>query len=308
MTLLRAGSSEVLIAPTPVREKSKVLDAIDGLVANGGTNGEGGIRKAYELAEGAKIDGGINRVVLCTDGDFNVGVTGPELVSLIEQERDRGITLTTLGFGEGNYNDREMEQLADKGNGNYAYIDGPGEANRVLGDKLVSTLQVIAKDVKVQVEFSPESVHRYRLIGYENRIMANSDFRNDTKDAGEIGAGHSVTALYEVALTDSAAGAIGSGAAAAVATVHLRYKQPDGDAATEITRVVTASELAKSFDVAPSDLRFDAAVTEYAEILRQSKHSQGARWGDVLGILGATAGENPDRRELMALVQGARAL
>jgi Ca-activated chloride channel homolog len=301
-----AGGEKVLAPPTPVNNKSAILDAIDGLTASGSTNGEGGIRTAYALAEQAMLQDSINRVVLCTDGDFNVGATGAELIQLIEQERDKGVTLTTLGFGQGNYNDQDMEALADHGNGNYAYIDGPGEANRVLGEKLVSTLQVIAKDVKVQVEFRPELVTRYRLVGYENRVMSNDDFRNDAKDAGEIGAGHSVTAFYEVALSAAANAAGPNGST--LATVRLRYKQPDGDAVTEFERPLLASGLAPTFDSAAPDFRFAAAVTEFSEILRHSKHSEGARFDDVLGLVTATAGTETDRQELVSLVTKAKTL
>ncbi|AKU94036.1 Von Willebrand factor type A domain protein [Labilithrix luteola] len=301
-----AGFESVLVPPTPVTNKSAILDAIDGLTAGGSTNGEGGIRKAYELAEQAKQPDSINRVVLCTDGDFNVGATGDALIQLIEQERDKGVTLTTLGFGAGNYNDRDMEALADHGNGNYAYIDGPGEANRVLGEKLVSTLQVIAKDVKVQVEFKPQLVTRYRLVGYENRVMSNEDFRNDGKDAGEIGAGHSVTAFYEVQLAPNAQAV--SGNDGTLATVRLRYKQPDGDVATEFERPLLAGGLAPTFAEASPDFRFAAAVTEFSEILRHSKHSEGARFDDVLGLVNATSGGATDRQELGALVSTAKSI
>lgn len=299
-----AGFEAVLAPPTPVTNKSAILDAIDGLTAGGSTNGEGGIRKAYALAEQAMVADSINRVVLCTDGDFNVGATGDALIQLIEQERDKGVTLTTLGFGQGNYNDRDMEALADHGNGNYAYIDGPGEANRVLGEKLVSTLQVIAKDVKVQVEFDPAHVTRYRLVGYENRVMSNEDFRDDSKDAGEIGAGHSVTAFYEVELAPGQP----TNGTDSLATVHLRYKQPDGDVATEFSRPLLASGLAPTFADASPDFRFAAAVTEFSEILRHSKHSEGARFDDVLSLVTATSGGAADRQELGTLVSTAKTL
>jgi Ca-activated chloride channel family protein len=244
-------------------------------------------------------------VILCTDGDFNVGLTGDALVKLIEAERDKGITLTTLGFGEGNYNDRDMERLADHGNGNYAYIDGPGEANRVLGEKLVSTLQVIAKDVKIQVEWKPETVARYRLVGYENRVMANEDFRNDAKDAGELGAGHSVTALYEAVFLPGAANE------SELATVRLRYKEPEAAAdaaAIEFASALKVSSLHASFDAAPPDFRFAAATAEYSEILRGSKHSAGARFDDVIGIATATSGGQADRAEMIELAKTAKTI
>lgn len=301
-----AGTESVLLAPTPVTDKSAVLDAIDRLTAGGGTNGEGGIRKAYALAESVKDPEGINRVVLCTDGDFNVGLTGDALVKLIEQERDSGVTLTTLGFGTGNYQDGQMEALADHGNGNYAYIDSQGEANRVLGENLVSTLQVIAKDVKVQVEFAKDAVSRYRLVGYENRVLANDDFQDDTKDAGELGAGHSVTAFYEIELTAAAKSA--SLVASPLATVRLRYKAPDGDVSTEFSKAVNVGQLAATFDAASPDFRFAAGVAEFAEILRHSKHSTGARFDDVLGIAAAATGGQADRAEFVTLVPGAKPL
>lgn len=301
-----AGTDTVLLPPTPVEDKSKVLDAIDGLTVGGFTNGAGGIRQAYAQAEKTKTPGSINRVVWCTDGDFNVGATGDSLVYLIEKERDRGITLTTLGFGTGNYDDAQLEALADHGNGNYAYIDKPGEANRVLGENLVSTLQVIAKDVKVQVAFDPSVVARYRLVGYENRVLGNKDFEDDGKDAGELGAGHSVTAFYEVELTAQARS--GPAKDARMATVRLRYKEPEGSASTEFSTIFRADRVAPSFEAASIDFRFAAAVAEFAEILRYSKHSTGARFDDVLGIAAATAGDHADRKEFLTLVPSAKSL
>jgi len=292
-----AGRDAVVLDPTPVSNKSKITDAINQLQSGGGTNGEAGIRKAYALAESAKKQDGINRVVLCTDGDFNVGATGEALVRIVEEEREKGIFLTTLGFGEGNYNDREMQELADRGNGNYGYIDTQGEAVRMLGDKLVSTLEVIAKDVKIQVEFDPKAVKRYRLIGYENRLLANEDFKNDKKDAGELGAGHSVTALYEVELLPAATQDL--------ATVRFRYKQPQGDTAAEFETKVGAQALAGSLDGAAPDLRFATAVAEYAEILRGSKHSEGKRFADVLRLVDGTVPADDDRKEFRTLVDRA---
>ena len=301
-----AGSEKVLLDSTAVTNKSAIYDAIDGLSAGGSTNGEGGIRKAYEIAEKGVAQSGINRVVLCTDGDYNVGLTGDALIQLIEQERDKGITISTLGFGEGNYNDRDMERLADHGNGNYAFIDSAGEANRVLGEKLVSTLEVIAKDVKIQVEWKPDAVSRYRLVGYENRVLANEDFRDDTKDAGELGAGHSVTAFYEVEL--SAAAKEGGLNDAALAAVRLRYKEPNAETALELDTALTVAQVAPTFAAASADFRFAAATAEYAEILRRSKHSQGARFDDVLSIATASAGDHADRAEMIELVKAAKTI
>ena len=224
-----AGSEGIVLEPTAVENKSVIMDALDALEAGGSTNGEAGIRTAYELAEEAFRTDGVNRVVLCSDGDMNVGITGNALVDLIEDFRDRDIFLTTLGFGTGNYQDNLMEQLADHGNGNYAYIDTHNEALRVLGENLVSTLQVVAKDLKVQVEFDSKVVERWRLIGYENRVLANEDFANDNVDAGDIGAGHSVTALYEVDLTDSVY-ELNETDIGSIAAVRMRYKEPTSDA------------------------------------------------------------------------------
>ena len=196
-----AGNAGVVLEPTPGDQRAKILGALEHLRAGGSTHGSAGIETAYRLAEQARLPEGINRVILATDGDFNVGTVNHEaLIQLIEQQRAKGISLTTLGFGGGNYNDQLMEQLADKGNGNYAYIDTLQEARKVLVDELASTLETIAGDVKVQIEFNPAQVTEYRLIGYENRLLAREDFNNDRVDAGEVGAGHRVTALYEITL------------------------------------------------------------------------------------------------------------
>jgi len=304
-----AGYESVLLEPARVTDKAKIIAAIDGLSPAGGTNGEGGIRKAYAIAEQVKLQqqvDSVNRVILCTDGDFNVGLTGNDLVALVEQEREKGVTLSTFGFGEGNYNARDMEALADKGDGNYAYVDAPEEIDRFVQKRLVSTLQVIAKDAKIQIELDPTFVQRYRLIGYENRVLNNDDFADDKKDSGELGAGHSVTAFYEVELTKAAKD--GQAAAANVANVKLRWKEPNGDVSTEATVPFPASSLAASFDASPADFRFAAATAEYAEILRRSKHSEGARFDDVITILSATAKEDADRLQLIDLVKQAKSL
>ena len=197
-----AGNSQIALTPTSVSQRDDILNAMGRLQAGGSTNGADGIITAYELAQNAFKDGGLNRVVLCTDGDFNVGVTGEGLYELIEEKREGGITLSVLGFG-GRYNDTQMEQLADRGNGNYTFIDSLREAQRALVDRLTATLMVIAKDVKVQLEVNPTIVKTYRLLGYENRAIADEDFRNDSVDAGEIGAGHGVTALVELELFEA---------------------------------------------------------------------------------------------------------
>ncbi len=201
-----ANSSRTVIDGIPGNEKDTILEGLYSINAGGGTNGEGGIERAYELAEEYFIKGGNNRVIIATDGDLNIGAsTGEELTELIESKRDKGIYLSVLGFGTGNLNDENLEALADNGNGNYGYIDSVDEAERVLVQEMSGTIYTIAKDVKIQVEFNPSQVKSYRLIGYDNRIMNTEDFRDNTKDAGEVGAGHSVTALYEIVLTDSPA-------------------------------------------------------------------------------------------------------
>jgi len=260
-----AGADGVVLPPTPVEEKSTILAALDDLSPGGSTNGEAGIRTAYELAESVYRDDGVNRVVLCTDGDFNVGMTGDDLIEEVSSWRDRGIFLTSLGFGSSFTQDDFMEQLANQSNGNYGFIDSRGEATRMLGDKLVDTLQVVAKDVKIQVEFDTDAVQRWRLIGYENRVLDNDDFDNDKVDSGDIGAGHSVVGLYEVVLDEA-------GADGPLAEVRLRYKEPDGDESSEHIWSIDMADRATSFDAASADLRMAAGVTEFAEILRDSPH------------------------------------
>ncbi len=266
-----AGREGVLLQPTQVRQASRITGALARLQAGGSTNGEAGIRAAYRLAEEAFREGGVNRVIICSDGDFNVGLTGDALIDLIEAFRERHITLSTIGFGSGNYNDRDMERLADHGNGNYSYVDSQQEVERIVGEALTSTLQVIAKDLKLQVDMNPEVVERYRLIGYENRDIADEDFRNDAVDSGDVGAGHDVTALIELELKEGAQGAIG--------TVQVRWKAPDGDVAEgEVRRSLHVEELDTDFDEASADLRFAAVVAEYAEILRHSPYVAEVDW------------------------------
>jgi Ca-activated chloride channel family protein len=303
-----AGYEAVLLEPTAIEDKSAILDVIDGLAAGGSTAGEAGLRAAYDLAEGAFRPEGINRVVLCTDGDFNVGATGEELLGMIEDFRDRDIFLTALGYGMGNYNDATMEQLADRGNGNYAYIDSANEATRMVGEQLVGALQVIAKDVKVQVEFDPAAVSRFRLIGYENRVLEHDEFADDAVDAGDIGAGHDVTALYEVELSGNVT-AQNVVETTPIATVRLRHKEPQSDISTEREFPLTLAERRGSFEALSARTRFAAAVTELAEILRGSSHSEGRRFEDVRAILEETQVQGRDvEAELIELVDIASAL
>jgi Ca-activated chloride channel family protein len=276
-----AGSAGLVLAPTPGNEHERIIAAFDALAAGGSTNGGAGIRLAYDLAQSSFIKGGVNRVILATDGDFNVGTTDVDaLKTLVTEKRKTGVALSTLGFGDGNYNDETAEQLADVGNGNHAYIDTLAEANKVLGEELSSTMLTIAKDVKIQVEFNPALVAEYRLIGYENRQLRREDFNNDKVDAGEIGAGHDVTALYEITLIGSDALAsdalrygdksrpVASADARELAFVKLRYKAPDADTSRLVEFPVLRDAIA-----APSErLRFAAAVAAFADRLRGGTH------------------------------------
>lgn len=289
-----AGADSVLLRPTPVSERTTILDAVESFAAGGSTAGEAGIRGAYALAREAFVPGGINRVVLCTDGDFNVGLTGSALIDLIEEKREEGVFLTALGFGTGNYQDGMLEQLADHGNGNYAYIDNRGEAIRVLGENLVSTLAVIAKDVKIQVEFDADAIERYRLVGYENRVLANEDFRDDTVDAGEIGAGHQVTALYEVVVRDGVVGG------EPLATLRLRHKEPTASTATEATS--SWNDVGADLD---GDLQFTADVVDFAEHLRNGTHRSARSLDDIAASAELHAGSAVERVEFVALVRAA---
>jgi Ca-activated chloride channel family protein len=301
-----AGRQAVVLPPTPVLQRGAILEAISSLQAGGSTNGEAGIRTAYNLAAQHLRPGGINRVILCTDGDFNVGVTGDDLIHLIEQERDRGITLTTLGFGMGNYNDHDMERLADRGNGNYAYIDSRNEALRVLGRDLGGTLQVIAKDVKVQLIFNTEAVASFRLIGYENRVLAHQDFENDAVDAAEIGSGQFVTAYVELRLRPGVSAGTDP---RQLVQVRVRYKAPDGNRSMEVGRDFNLAQMRTSFEQASPVFRFGSAVAEFAEILRHSEHSQRARFADVERIAReARWSGSPDAGEFLELVSMASRL
>ena len=264
----------VLLRPTDGGEKSAILSAIDRLEPGGSTYAEDGLRLAYRMAAGRVRPGRITRVILLSDGVANVGNTGPDsILRQVREHLDEGVTLTTVGFGMGNFNDVLMEQLANDGDGAYHYVDTLSQARRVFVDDLVGTLQNIAKDAKIQVEFNTDVVRSYRLLGYENRRVADEDFRDDTVDAGEIGAGHSVTALYEVKLRDDAAGALGA--------VRVRYEDPDTGAVSEIGREFRREELAVEFREALPRFQMSAVVAEYAEILRESYWAQGGSLGRV---------------------------
>jgi len=322
-----AGSSGVALESTSCKEKSTITSAIDNLNAGGSTNGAAGIEDAYRIAEKNFIKGGINRVVLATDGDFNVGITdNSDLVQLIQKKAKSGIFLSVLGFGMGNLKDDKLEILADKGNGNYAYIDNLREAQKVLVEQIGSTLVTIAKDVKIQVEFHPAKVGAYRLIGYENRQLAAQDFNDDTKDAGEIGAGHTVTALYELipqgkpltpgvdALryqkppTPPQTDLVES---PETLTVKIRYKEPDDDTSTLIEIPVTDLGVEENLSVVPSeDFRFAASVAAFGMTLRDSRYKGAADFDTVLELAraGKGADKNGYRAEFIQLVNLAKAL
>ncbi|HEX6371716.1 MAG TPA: von Willebrand factor type A domain-containing protein [Longimicrobium sp.] len=303
-----AGAAGLVLPSTPGDRRETILDAIERLEAGGSTAGAEGIRLAYQVARHHYVTGGNNRVVLATDGDFNVGVSSEgELVQLIEQERTQGTFLTVLGFGTGNLADARMEQIADHGNGNYAYIDGLAEARKVLVQEMGGTLFTIAKDVKLQVEFNPAQVHAYRLIGYENRLLRAEDFTDDRKDAGELGAGHSVTALYEVVPvgveSDVRVGDVGAlryqrpsaepvtAFAGEMMNVNIRYKQPDGNESVLLSHPVRAEP---RDGPSSDDFRFAAAVAEFGLLLRDSEHRGGASLAAVLARARGALGRDPN--------------
>jgi len=310
-----AGAAGIVLEPTSSRDA--IVESLKNLTAGGSTAGGAGIQLAYNVARRSMVDGGINRVILATDGDFNVGVTNNEtLVEMVEREREAGITLTTLGFGTGNYNEAMMEQIADHGNGNYAYIDSPREAQKVLDDELASTLFTIAHDVKIQVEFNPAHVREYRLIGYENRALREEDFDNDAVDAGEIGAGHQVTALYEVVPANARgwlpqrafdenrreAAPDRGGQSGQMAHLRLRYKLPGEDQSRLIEQWVGAGLLANARP-ARGDIAFAAAVAAYGQLLRGDTRLNGFGFADARALASAGAGSNWWRREFVGLTE-----
>ncbi|MCZ7607410.1 MAG: von Willebrand factor type A domain-containing protein [Planctomycetota bacterium] len=256
-------------------DAEEIVSALNRLNPDGSTNAEEGIRIGYDMAAEAFREGSINRVILCSDGVANVGETGPEgILKMVEQQRRKGIQLSTIGFGMNNYNDHLMEQLGDKGDGHYAYVDTLDEAKRVFVDNLTGTLQVVARDTKVQVEFNPQVVKSWRLLGYENRDVKDEDFRNDAVDGGEVGSGHSVTALYEIKLYENASGPVG--------TATIRYKHDERDEFFEINRELSTGEIARSWAEAPKGLRLAGNVAEFGEMLRKSYWAKGASYDALL--------------------------
>ena len=314
-----ADGNKVVLPPTPGNQRQKILAALDSLKAGGSTAGENAIQQAYQAAQRAYIRNGINRILLATDGDFNVGITDfNTLRSMVAEKRKSGISLTTLGFGSGNYNERLMEQLADAGDGNYSYIDSPEEAQKVLHRQLSSTLATVAQDVKIQVEFNPATVKEYRLIGYENRMLAREDFNNDQVDAGDIGAGHNVTALYEIIpigqtgwLPEScyqAASAANDKAASEYAFINLRYKLPGQSNSILINRPVAVGS--KPLAQGSNATRQAVAAAAFGELLRGGKYSGNFGWPQTLEL--ARNAQSPDRhglrRQFVQLIEKAQQL
>ncbi len=308
-----AGAAGVVLEPTAGSEKEKIMNAIDTLQAGGSTAGGEGIQLAYKLAKENFIADGNNRVVLATDGDFNVGVSSEgELTRLIEEQREQRIFLSVLGFGMGNVKDNKMEALADKGNGNYAYIDNALEAKKVLVNQFAGTLYTIAKDVKLQVEFNPAQVRSYRLVGYENRVLDKSDFNNDKKDAGDMGAGHSITAFYEIIPAGSEE--VGASVDPLVyqqakivdsnelLQIKVRYKKPNEDRSTLFTQSIDSKD---GKAIASENFRFAAAVAEYAMLLRNSEYKGQSSYQDILKLAKGAKGNDEEgyRAEFIKLVE-----
>ena len=317
-----AGASGLVLPSTSGADKHAIRKALSQLESGGSTAGAAGIRLAYDVAKRNFIKGGNNRVILATDGDFNVGVSSEsELLGLIETKREEDVFLSVLGFGTGNYQDSKMELLADNGNGQYAYIDNINEARKVLVNELTSTLYTIAKDVKIQVEFNPTKVSEYRLIGYENRKLKNEDFNNDKKDAGDIGAGHSVTALYEIVPAETGAylssnvdalkyqdRSIKTSASGhpEMMTIKLRYKQPDGKTSKLIQ--FTAQDKMHNWSKTSDNFRFSAAVASFAMLLRDSKYKGISNYNLVEQLAKTAKGKDQYgyRNEFIGLVDMAR--
>ncbi len=298
-----AGNTRVVLAPTGLDQKSKIFGAIEDLSAGGSTAMSSGLKLAYEQAAKGLKPNTISRVMVLSDGDANVGRTNHQaILKTIRGHVKEGVTLSTVGFGMGNYKDTLMEQLANKGNGNYYYIDSFNQAKRVFQEQLGGTLEVVAKDVKIQVEFDPKVVKSYRLVGYENRDIADKDFRNDKVDAGEIGAGHTVTAVYELELAKKQ-GALSKQQLTKLATVRVRAKKPRGSKATEHTYQFDGSKLAASFSEASADFRFATAVAATAEILRRSPHARTWKLATIERIAkGASKADSAERQEFIKLL------
>jgi len=316
-----AGNSGLVLPSTSGNQKEDILNALNRLNAGGSTAGASGLKQAYKVASENFIDGGNNRIILATDGDFNIGQSSnAEMERLIEKEREKGIFISVLGFGMGNYKDDKMEIIADKGNGNYAYIDNILEAKKVLVNEFGGTLYTIAKDVKIQIEFNPAVVAEYRLVGYENRLMASEDFANDTKDAGELGSGHNVTALYEIKLmknkkkqdqelkyqnTSLNATAI---AGNELATVKFRYKKPEGKKSQLLEKIIPTTRINKQ--ELSDNYKFSAAVAGFGLLLRESKFKGNCSYNMLINLAQQSKGEDREgyRSEFIQLMKLANQL
>jgi Ca-activated chloride channel family protein len=317
-----AGAAGTVLEPTPGSQQAKIFSAINQLTAGGSTNGGAGIHLAYALAQQNLQTDGINRVILATDGDFNVGTTSQQaLKDLVAEKRKSGIALTVLGFGSGNYNDALMQELSQIGNGNAAYIDTLNEARKVLVDELAQTLNIIAKDVKIQVEFNPAVVAEYRLIGYETRHLEREDFNNDAVDAGDIGAGHTVTALYELALTDSAGTLIDplryqAGSQTQVTSdaelgfLKLRYKQPQNSTSTLISKPLLRQDIVSTLAATSSNYQFSAAVAAFGALLRGGDYLNGFGFQQALALASQARGNDAFgyRGEFLSMLRTAEVL
>lgn len=316
-----ASGTQVVLEPTSGANKAKIIAALENLRAGGSTAGAAGIALAYSMAEQEYIKGGINRILLATDGDFNVGVTNFDaLKNMAEEKRKSGVSLSTLGFGVGNYNEKLMEQLADAGNGNYSYIDTLNEGQKVLVDEMTSTLATIAKDVKIQIEFNPLLVREYRLVGYENRMLKREDFNNDKVDAGEIGAGHTVTAIYELTLKGNSGSVdplrYGKEKAASrepsneLAFLRLRYKEPDGDVSKLLEWPLWSKDIKSSIEQTSTEFRFTTAVAAFGQQLRGGKHIGEMSYADIARLAAESRGADTFgyRGEFLRLVNLAKSL
>jgi len=318
-----ASASGLVLPATPATEKDKIMNALNKLSAGGSTAGGEGIELAYKVAEENLIPDGNNRVILATDGDFNVGTSSTsELVRMIEEKRKKGIYLTICGFGMGNYKDGRMEQISNAGNGNYFYIDNVNEARKVFEKEMRATLFTIAKDVKIQVEFNPKQVQAYRLIGYENRMLKSEDFNDDTKDAGELGAGHTVTALYEIipvgveseflkdvdGLKYQNTGTTEAADSEELMTVKLRYKRPDEDKSRLLSTVIKNKKTA--LDKTSDNFRFSAAVAELGLLLRKSEFKADANFPQIISLAKAAKGKDEEnyRAEFIQLAEACEVL
>jgi Ca-activated chloride channel family protein len=314
-----AGEAGVAMGPTRGTEKETIKGVVNRLGASGSTNGEGGLKVAYEMARRTFVDGGVNRVILCTDGDFNVGVTGKgELVRMIEENRRSKVFLTVLGYGMGNYKDDTLKELANHGNGHHAYIDSLDEAKKVFVDQ-GAALVLVAKDVKFQVEFNPKKVVAYRLVGYENRLLKDEDFRNDAKDAGDMGSGHQVTVLYEVVPVGVKIDLPGvdplkyqavkeaPNAADEWLTAKMRYKHPEAETSKELAQPLKGEAQVKDLS---DDFRFAAAAASFAMLLRESQFRGAMTYAGVLEEAQGCLGKDPGghRKEFLELVKRADSL